>query len=181
MAAFREGKQGSGVRLSPGPSLPAATMMVRLWLWQQQPCAVVAVSLPAGTLPGSPFRQHQLHPLALCRGQGRWACPQSFSPRSTLPHLQDRARAWAATGIISLRDQQLQSVPEQLWQAEIAAKARAADLGGNRLETLPPGIRQLVSLQRLRLSHNWLTVEGLPWDALAGLSQLATLVLDSNR
>ena len=80
-----------------------------------------------------------------------------------------------------MRDQQLQSVPEQLWQTQIAAKARAADLGGNRLETLPLEIGQLASLQRLRLSHNWLTVEGLPWDALAGLSQLATLVLDSNR
>lgn len=100
---------------------------------------------------------------------------------SPLAHLQDRARAWAATGIISLRDQQLQSVPEQLWQAQIAAKARAADLGGNRLETLPPEIGQLASLQRLRLSHNWLAEEGLPWEALAGLSQLATLVLDSNR
>ena len=80
-----------------------------------------------------------------------------------------------------MRDQQLQSVPEQLWQAQIAAKARAADLGGNRLETVPPEIWQRASLQRLRLSDNWLAEEGLPWEALAGLSQLATLVLDSNR
>ena len=171
MAAFREGRQGSGAGPSPGPSSPAVTMTVSLTL---AAAAIYGRSHPAIT------SCILLHPGL--GGLGASNLPAELLPKdSTLAHLQDRARAWAATGIISLRDQQLQIVPEQLWQAQIVAKARAADLGGNCLETLPPRIGQLASLQRLRLSHNWLTVEGMPWDALAGLTQLATLVLDSNR
>ena len=95
--------------------------------------------------------------------------------------LQDRARSWAATGIVSLRDQQLQELPEQLWRAEVVAAARVADLGGNRLRSLAPSLQQMASLQRLRLSHNQLEAGGLPWEALAQLDHLSTLALDNNR
>lgn len=56
-----------------------------------------------------------------------------------------------------------------------------ADLGGNKLISIPASLSAFSALQRLRLSHNQLSVEGIPWPALAGMSQLAVLALDHNR
>ena len=92
---------------------------------------------------------------------------------------QERALRWAAVGIASLRDEQLSSLPAELWSA--GPSIRVADLGSNRLTSVPASLAALTGLQRLRLSHNQLTDEGLPWAALAALPQLAVLALDHNR
>ena len=92
---------------------------------------------------------------------------------------QDRASRWAAVGIASLRDQQLSSLPEELWS--IGPSIRVADLGGNKLLSIPASLSAFSALQRLRLSHNQLPVEGIPWPALAGMQHLAVLALDHNR
>ena len=93
--------------------------------------------------------------------------------------VQDRAARWASVGIASLRDEHLDTLPDALWTAGTAI--RVADLGGNRLTDVPASLGVLNGLQRLRLSHNQLTQEGVPWAALAALPLLAVLALDHNR
>lgn len=93
--------------------------------------------------------------------------------------VQDRAARWASVGIASLRDEHLNSLPEALWTA--GTSIRVADLGGNKLTDVPASLAVLNGLQRLRLSHNQLTHEGIPWIALAALPLLAVVALDHNR
>ena len=59
--------------------------------------------------------------------------------------------------------------------------ARAVDLHGNRLVRVPSSVRLLSSLTRLRVSDNALSLEGVPWSALASLGTLTVLHLDGNR
>lgn len=82
-------------------------------------------------------------------------------------------------GIASLREELLDALPEALWSA--GPSIRVADLGGNKLTEVPASLAVLNSLQRLRLSHNQLSQEGIPWTALAALPHLAVLALDHNR
>lgn len=104
---------------------------------------------------------------------------QLHADNETLSACQDRASRWAAVGIASLRDEQLSSLPEELWS--VGPSIRVADLGGNKLKSIPAFLSAFFALQRLRLSHNQLSVEGIPWPALAGMCQLAVLALDHNR
>lgn len=92
--------------------------------------------------------------------------------------MEARAAAWKKTGIASLRDLKLAELPAQLWACGDAL--RVADLGGNRLTALPPSLSALARLQKLRLSLNALADSGMPWDALASLTQLVVLALDHN-
>jgi hypothetical protein len=92
-----------------------------------------------------------------------------------------RAEAWAKTGIAALRDLQLAQLPAELFSAAVAPKLRVLDCGGNALSTLPPTLSTLSTLQRLRLSLTRLDDAGMPWQLLAGLRQLAVLVVDDNR
>ncbi|KAK9807010.1 hypothetical protein WJX72_010701 [[Myrmecia] bisecta] len=91
--------------------------------------------------------------------------------------LQARSKAWAKTGIITLRDSELDSLPDEV--CSIGAAARIADVGGNRVAHLPVGFTALSGLQRLRLSHNCLTDD--VFGVLTQLPQLAVLALDHNR
>ena len=93
--------------------------------------------------------------------------------------MRQRAEAWQKTGIEALRDLRLAELPPEL--VERAAGVRVLDAGGNALTALPPSISALTALQRLRLSLNRLSDEGMRWPALAGLTQLAILAADSNR
>lgn len=86
---------------------------------------------------------------------------------------------WAAVGIASLRDEQLSKLPEELWS--IGPSIRVADFGGNKLMSIPASLTAFSALQRLRLSHNQLSDDGIPWPALAVMPQLAVLALDHNR
>ena len=92
---------------------------------------------------------------------------------------QDRASRWAAVGIATLRDEQLSSLPAELWS--IGPSIRVADFGSNKLTSVPTSLSAFSALQRLRLSHNQLSDEGIPWPALAAMPQLAVLALDHNR
>lgn len=93
--------------------------------------------------------------------------------------MQTRASRWAAVGIASLQDEKLSSLPDELWP--VGPSIRVADFGINRLTSIPSTLSAFSALQRLRLSHNQLSDEGMPWPALATMSQLAVLALDHNR
>jgi len=86
---------------------------------------------------------------------------------------------WAAVGIASLRDERLTNLPEELWP--IGGQIRVADFGSNKLTSVPAELSAFSALQRLRLSHNQLTDDGIPWPALAAMPQLVMLALDHNR
>lgn len=104
--------------------------------------------------------------------------PTAPPPAPPAGVMEARAAAWKKTGIASLRDLKLTELPAELWSCGDAL--RVADLGGNRLTALPPTLGSLARLQKLRLSLNMLTDEGMPWDALASLTQLVVLALDHN-
>ncbi|PRW58592.1 LRR repeats and ubiquitin-like domain-containing protein [Chlorella sorokiniana] len=95
--------------------------------------------------------------------------------------MRQRAEAWQKTGIAALRDLQLAELPAELFGAQVAAGIRVLDAGGNALAALPPALRQLTGLQRLRLSLNRLTDEGAAWPVLAQLTQLVILAADDNQ
>ncbi|KAI5076089.1 hypothetical protein GOP47_0008154 [Adiantum capillus-veneris] len=86
--------------------------------------------------------------------------------------------AWAASGIISLRDRRQEVIPKRVW--EIGPAARVLDLAGNCLKRFPADVRQLVNLQKLRLSANGLKDEQVDWQGLVTLKHLTTLALDHN-
>lgn len=106
-------------------------------------------------------------------------CPPPHVSWITVPTIQERAARWSSVGIASLRDEQLNALPEALWST--GTSIRVADLGGNKLTDVPASLAVLNGLQRLRLSHNQLTQEGIPWTALASLPHLTVLALDYNR
>lgn len=86
--------------------------------------------------------------------------------------------AWKTTGIISLRDRRQEIVPNRVWA--IGPAARVLDLAGNCLKRFPADVRQLINLQKLRLSDNGLRDEQIDWHGLVMLKQLTTLALDHN-
>lgn len=94
--------------------------------------------------------------------------------------IEPRTAVWRTTGVASLRDLKLVTVPPQLYEA--GESIRVADLGGNQLTSLPAGgLARLSCLQKLRLSLNRLEDGGMPWVALTELTSLIVLALDSNR
>ena len=100
---------------------------------------------------------------------------------NAVPRLSAQARAegWAKTGVVSLLNEGLDTVPEAAWQ--VGAATRALELSGNRLTALPDEqVARLDSLRVLRLANNRLTAAGVPWAQLPGCSSLLTLVLDGN-
>ncbi|CAM6089671.1 unnamed protein product [Calypogeia fissa] len=90
-----------------------------------------------------------------------------------------RVGAWQATGIVSLRDGHLQTVPKEVWA--LGPAVRIMDLCGNSLRSIPGEISALLNLQRLRLSSNSLTENEINWKSLAALKSLSNLALDHNR
>ena len=80
---------------------------------------------------------------------------------------------------MSLLNEGLDSVPHEAWSA--GPSARVLELSGNRLVSLPAEqVSQLTRLRLLRASANQLSADGMPWSALAALTRLTSLVLDSN-
>ncbi|KAG2501705.1 hypothetical protein HYH03_000206 [Edaphochlamys debaryana] len=93
---------------------------------------------------------------------------------------EERRKNWEKTGIVAARDQGLTSLPDDLY-ASGPASAKVCDLSRNRLPRLPPSLGQLgTALHTLRLEHNALSTEGVPWAALYGLAGLTSLTLDHN-
>lgn len=82
-------------------------------------------------------------------------------------------------GIASVREEHLSELPQELWP--VGPSIRIADFGSNKLTVVPQSLSAFSALQRLRLSHNQLTDEGIPWAALAGMSHLVVLAMDHNR
>lgn len=115
------------------------------------------------------------------KGIAATATTAGSSAAASAVSMRQRAEAWQKTGIAALRDLQLAQLPEELLSPAVAAGVRVLDAGGNQLSALPPGITRLAALQRLRLSMNRLTDEGMGWPALGALSQLAILAADDNR
>lgn len=96
--------------------------------------------------------------------------------------LTARIEAWSKTGVASLRDLKLTEIPAELFtHTRCAETVRVLDLGGNNFSELSPLIANLKKLQKLRLSFNILTDEGMPWEALCTMTQLVVLTLDHNK
>ncbi|EFJ45917.1 hypothetical protein VOLCADRAFT_105794 [Volvox carteri f. nagariensis] len=92
---------------------------------------------------------------------------------------QERKRIWEKTGEAGWRMNGLLALFFKL-EGETGAASRLADLSHNRLCRLPASLACLTSLHTLRLDHNQLTAEGLPWSALSQLTALTALSLDCN-
>jgi Leucine-rich repeat (LRR) protein len=94
------------------------------------------------------------------------------------PQIDDkRVQTWKQTGLVSLRDQDLRSVPAEV--ARAADKAKVLDLSFNRLTQIPDALfLQLVNIQRLNLSNN--TLSNIP-QTIGSCLQLRQLFLDSNQ
>eukprot|EP00240_Pyramimonas_obovata_P004480 CAMPEP_0118943650 /NCGR_PEP_ID=MMETSP1169-20130426/38757_1 /TAXON_ID=36882 /ORGANISM="Pyramimonas obovata, Strain CCMP722" /LENGTH=381 /DNA_ID=CAMNT_0006888953 /DNA_START=174 /DNA_END=1316 /DNA_ORIENTATION=+ len=105
--------------------------------------------------------------------------PATTSSAEQLTPEQARAASWSKTGIVGLRDSSLMEVPSEA--LALGPSARVMDIGGNRLSSLPEALGSLSGLQRLRLSKNSLTFEGLPGPMLSALTNLTTLALDDNQ
>lgn len=95
--------------------------------------------------------------------------------------MQQRAAAWAKTGIASVRDLGLAELPPELFDAAVAGSIRVLDAGGCRLTALPPSMAALSGLHRLRLAGSSLREDTLDWAALASLASLSALSLDRNQ
>lgn len=91
-----------------------------------------------------------------------------------------RQAAWRSTGIISLRDAKLRSLPAAALAPDVAGAARVLDASNNAMTELPDEEVAAfgASLQRLVLSANRLASLGSGLGALSGLRHLA---LDGNR
>lgn len=89
-----------------------------------------------------------------------------------------RVDMWRATGIISLRDSGLTTVPSDIWA--MGSSARIFDAGGNHLERFPREVCSLVKLQKLRLSANGLNDQQMDWQGIIMLKELTVLALDHN-
>jgi Leucine-rich repeat (LRR) protein len=100
---------------------------------------------------------------------------------ATASTMQARIDAWSKTGIAALRDLKLTELPPEMFTNTLCCdNIRVLDLGGNNFSALPPSISNLKKLQKLRLSFNLLTDQGMPWDALCSMTQLVVLALDHN-
>ncbi|KAG6543158.1 hypothetical protein Mapa_015407 [Marchantia paleacea] len=86
---------------------------------------------------------------------------------------------WQATGIVSLRESHIQTVPKEVWA--LGPAVRILDLSLNSIRALPAEIVTLTNLQRLRLSNNGLTDSSLLWQNLCSLKALTNLALDHNK
>eukprot|EP00850_Spirogloea_muscicola_P006225 SM000029S10520 [mRNA] locus=s29:597126:599681:+ [translate_table: standard] len=85
------------------------------------------------------------------------------------------AATWQATGVVALRDGNLQCLPRGV--AELGPKLRTLDATNNKLTELTPGLANFTSLQRLVLAHNRLVRIG---SEVGSLTALRVLVLDEN-
>lgn len=101
-------------------------------------------------------------------------------PRTSNSSMESRSTMWFKTGIVSLRDLKLHALPNEVFAECCQNSVRIADMGGNCLSSLSPRIAELTRLQKLRLSSNALTDDGIPWDALTSLPNLSVLSLESN-
>ena len=97
---------------------------------------------------------------------------------SERPQVDDkRVQAWNQTGLVSLRDQNLRSIPAEV--ARAADKAKVLDLSFNRLvQVQDTFFLQFLNLQRLNLSNNAITL--LP-ATIGSCVQLRQIFLDSNQ
>lgn len=94
--------------------------------------------------------------------------------------IKQRTVAWKRTGIVGLRDLKLSDIPADVF--ETGEIVRVLDCGNNQLSTVSPSpFSKLLGLEKLRLSFNALTDDGVAWDELAALPRLAVLTLDHNR
>jgi uncharacterized ubiquitin-like protein YukD len=109
------------------------------------------------------------------------AAPAAVAAPVLAPDAQAARRAaWAKTGSIALRDAGLVGeVPAEVWA--VGAAARVLDLCNNpRLGGISTRLSLLAGLTRLHLRSCGLRDEGVAWEALCGLRQLKTLLLDAN-
>ncbi|KAL3701336.1 hypothetical protein R1sor_019358 [Riccia sorocarpa] len=86
---------------------------------------------------------------------------------------------WQATGIVSLRESRIQTVPKDVWA--LGASVRILDLSLNSIKALSPEIGSFTNLQKLRLSNNGLTDSSISWQSLSSLKALSSFAVDHNK
>ncbi|KAL2650342.1 hypothetical protein R1flu_018470 [Riccia fluitans] len=86
---------------------------------------------------------------------------------------------WQATGIVSLRESRLQTVPKDVWA--LGPSVRILDLSLNKIKSISPEIGSFTNLQRLRLSNNGLTDDSILWQSLSSLKVLSYFAVDHNK
>jgi len=88
-----------------------------------------------------------------------------------------RQNNWKATGIVSLRDAGIRTLPTSV--VDISSSVKVLDAAGNSIAALPDAeLPYFVQLQRFVLSNNALAHLG---PGIGGLHALKYLALDSNR
>jgi len=105
-------------------------------------------------------------------------CAWSFAPKATEPSKQSHERrslTWRATGVVSLRGENLVALPKIA--LEQGPLIKALDASHNQLESLEDGIAFLSKIQRLTLSNNRLSLLN---DRIVQLSKLRVLILNDN-
>ncbi|KAJ7514140.1 hypothetical protein O6H91_23G029900 [Diphasiastrum complanatum] len=102
------------------------------------------------------------------------------APRHNIqkPSKNVRIQSWKTTGIVSLRDNDLQMVPSEVWS--LGSSARVLDLSGNCLTDFSMSISSLTNLKRLCLSNCGLVDGVIHWESLLLLKSLSVLALDHN-
>ncbi|XP_047046076.1 plant intracellular Ras-group-related LRR protein 8 isoform X1 [Lolium rigidum] len=92
---------------------------------------------------------------------------------------KNRAERWKITGVIALSDSSLKAVPEEVW--DCGSSVRVLDVCNNSIEAIPRKIVALKSLNKLLVTANDISDEGICWEGLSRVQGLIVLSLSQNR
>lgn len=104
-----------------------------------------------------------------------WFGPKVLAEERRKQTHERRALTWRATGVVSLREENLTALPRLAY--EQGPLIKALDASHNKLEVLDEQLSFLSKLQRLTLSHNRLSLLN---DRVVQLSKLRVLILNDN-
>ncbi|KAI5674956.1 hypothetical protein M9H77_05906 [Catharanthus roseus] len=122
----------------------------------------------------SPIRKETLLRLRKRHREAERCMPEPLRPSiDTFWEHHDR---WMLTAIIGLAENNLESIPEEIW----IIGGGVLDFGHNLIKECPARIAQLTGLKHLVLDGNDISDETISWEALASLKYLSILSLNQN-
>lgn len=104
-----------------------------------------------------------------------WFGPRNLTEERKKQSHERRSLTWRATGVVTLREEDLANIPKVAY--EQGPLVKALDASHNKLEALDDHISFLSKLQRLTLSNNRLSLLN---DRIVQLSKLRVLILNDN-
>ena len=104
-----------------------------------------------------------------------WFGPRNLTEERKKQSHERRSLTWRATGVVTLREEDLANIPKVAY--EQGPLVKALDASHNKLEALDDHISFLSKLQRLTLSNNRLSLLN---DRIVQLSKLRVLVSSSS-